>query len=374
MEPGIYPDIPNSDYHKGPGISKSGLDLIAKSPAHYYHAVNAANDNEREPTVAQAFGTAFHALLLEPDVFKAEYVVELCREDWPDAIDSKSKLVEMIAQLNEDRAPKLSLTGGKDELINRICDHHPTFKPADLEANKTSELKYILEEMNKDREGLLSTSGTLEEMARILRSEGKTFQMWSEVKAEFAASVEGKIVLPKQQYDQLMSMRDAVYAHPAARGLLSLPGKAEQSVYWTDPETGVLCRCRPDFWAMQARIIVDLKTCLDASPEGFSKSLYNWHYHVQDVMYREGCEAATGEEQSFVFLAVEKDACVVNHEAKGVAVYVLDDESRNAGLKEYRQSLATYAACSKSGQWPGYQDKVQIISIPGWGIKKSEFA
>lgn len=372
MEPGIYPDIPNSDYHKGPGISKSGLDLIAKSPAHYYHAVNAANDNE--PTAAQALGTAFHTLLLEPEVFKKEYVVELCKADWPDVVECREQLVEMVKELNQDRLPKLSLTGGKNELINRICEQYNNYTPASLAASKTDELKYILEEMNKAREGLFPTGGSIVELAAILRSEGKKFQLWSEVKAEFAASVEGKIVLPKQQYDQLMSMRDAVYAHPAARGLLILPGKAEQSVYWTDPETGVLCRCRPDFWAMQARIIVDLKTCLDASPEGFSKSLYNWRYHVQDVMYREGCEAATGEQQQFVFLAVEKDACVVNYEAKGVAVYVLDDESRNAGLKEYRQSLATYAACSKSSQWPGYQDKVQIISIPAWGIKKSEIA
>lgn len=374
MEPGIYPDIPNDEYHKGPGVSKSGLDLIAKSPAHYYHAVNAANDNERVPTVAQAFGTAFHALLLEPEVFKAEYVVELCKTDWPDVVECREQLVEMVKELNRDRLPKLSLTGGKSELINRICEQDNNYTPASLAVSKTDELKYILEEMNKDREGLLPTGGSIVELAAILRSEGKTFQMWSEVKAEFSASVEGKTILPKDQYEQLMSMRDAVYAHPAARGLLSLSGKAEQSVYWTDPETGVLCRCRPDFWAMQAKIIVDLKTCLDASPEGFSKSLYNWRYHVQDVMYREGCEAATGEQQQFVFLAVEKDACVVNGQSKGVAVYVLDDESRNAGLKEYRQSLGNYAACLQSGEWPGYMNDVQSISIPGWGIKKSEFA
>lgn len=374
MEPGIYPDIPNDEYHKGPGVSKSGLDLIAKSPAHYYHAVNAANDNDREPTVAQAFGTAFHTLLLEPDVFKAEYVVELCREDWQDAIDDRETLVKMVRELNETRLPRLSVTGGKSELINRICDADSKYTPADFSVSKTDELKYILEELNKSRTGLYSTTGNAAELAKILRSEGQTFQLWSEVKAEFAASVEGKTILSKDQYDQLMSMRDAVYAHPAACGLLSLPGKAEQSVYWTDPETGVLCRCRPDFWAMQARIIVDLKTCLDASPEGFSKSLYNWRYHVQDVMYREGCEAATGEQQQFVFLAVEKDACVVNGQSKGVAVYVLDDESRNAGLKEYRQSLGNYAACLQSGEWPGYMNDVQSISIPGWGIKKSEFA
>ena len=31
---GIYADLDSRAYHDGPGISKSGLDLIARSPAH----------------------------------------------------------------------------------------------------------------------------------------------------------------------------------------------------------------------------------------------------------------------------------------------------------------------------------------------------
>lgn len=370
MEPGIYDNITNHDYHTGPGISKSGLDLVAKSPAHYYHAKNAANDNE--PTVAQAFGTAFHSMLLEPGEFQKTYVVELNRNDWPDAIDDKAVLIEKVRELNMHRMPKLSLTGGKAELINRICDADDQYTPADLEKSKADELKYILEELNKNRSGLYSTSGNTAELVAILRENGQNVQLWSDVKVAFAADNADKIVLSQTDFDKLISMRDAVLEHPAARYLLSLEGKAEQSVYWTDPKTGVLCRCRPDFWAMQARIIVDLKTCVDASPEGFAKSLYNWRYHVQDAMYLEGCKIATGEEQKFVFLAVEKDACVVNGVSKGVAVYILDEESKNVGQKEYRQALNEYASCSESGKWPGYHQKIQILSIPAWGIRKAE--
>lgn len=81
-EPGIYNDISNADYHGGPGISKSGLDLIAKSPAHLHWAQTAANDN-RAPTAAQRIGTAAHALILEPEVFAREYVLQLRRQDVP---------------------------------------------------------------------------------------------------------------------------------------------------------------------------------------------------------------------------------------------------------------------------------------------------
>lgn len=317
MEPGIYDNITNHDYHNGPGISKSGLDLIAKSPAHYYHAVNAANDNE--PTAAQAFGTAFHALLLEPELFWATYAEPLKRADYPDAINNKDELVALAADL-------------------------------DIAIKK---------------------SGKVDEIAATIRAAGVDLQMWSEIKAHYEGLNTGKIILPEDDFYRLINMRDAVMAHPAASYLMNLPGKAEQSVYWTDPKTGVLCRCRPDRWT-ENNIVVDLKTTNDASPEGFAKSIYNWRYHVQDVMYRDGIKIASGSEPSFVFLAVEKDACVVNGAAKGVAVYVLDDESRAAGLKDYRQSLDDYAACLESNKWPGYENQVQIISIPAWGLKKSE--
>jgi len=63
VKPGIYPNIPNDEYHAGPGISSSELKTVLKSPAHYRYA----SDNPRPQTPAMATGTAAHALILEPD-------------------------------------------------------------------------------------------------------------------------------------------------------------------------------------------------------------------------------------------------------------------------------------------------------------------
>lgn len=61
--------MPNEVYHALPGISKSGLDLINRSPAHYkYRAA-------RLPTRAMEIGTAIHTALLEPDRFQSEYML-----------------------------------------------------------------------------------------------------------------------------------------------------------------------------------------------------------------------------------------------------------------------------------------------------------
>lgn len=57
--PRIESNLSNHDYHAMPEISKSGLDLIAKSPAHFKAGYSGIGADEA------IFGTAFHSLILE---------------------------------------------------------------------------------------------------------------------------------------------------------------------------------------------------------------------------------------------------------------------------------------------------------------------
>ena len=68
FSPGIYDCYTNADYHAHEAVSKSDLDLIHKSPAHYKAA-------RHEDTPALRFGTAFHCAVLENDRFNATYTV-----------------------------------------------------------------------------------------------------------------------------------------------------------------------------------------------------------------------------------------------------------------------------------------------------------
>lgn len=65
-------DMPNEDYHSSLGVSKSGLDLIARSPAHYKYP------KPRIATRGMEMGTAIHTASLEPDRFDSEYVIVDC--------------------------------------------------------------------------------------------------------------------------------------------------------------------------------------------------------------------------------------------------------------------------------------------------------
>lgn len=382
METGVYDGISNAEYHGGPGASKSFLDLVHRSPMHAKYAREHANDNE--PTAAQALGTAFHTLLLEPDVFAKEYCLALRQQDVPDAIADRDTLVAMVAKLNETRLPKLSASGSKAELIARIdgaCAEHscaelPCPEPFDSEAAKLADLKAVIATMNEHRPGLLSDRGTMAELAEILRANGREITLWQDVKTQWLENNGHRKVLEQDTWDQLHAMRDAVMAHQAAGALLTgAPGKAEQSVYWIDAETGLLCRCRPDFWR-QDGIVVDVKTCEDASPEGFAKAVANWRYHVQHPFYTDGINAMREQllaketppadipapVRAFVFLAVEKKP------PYAVGVYVLEHEAVELGHLEYRRDLATLKQCIDSDTWPGYGDAIQPLQLPRWAF------
>lgn len=87
--------MPNADYHAHPAISKSGLDRINQSPAHY----RAWLTEPRKETPALALGSAAHAFILERDSFFDRYAVA------PEGIDrrtkdGKSQWAEFDAQAN----------------------------------------------------------------------------------------------------------------------------------------------------------------------------------------------------------------------------------------------------------------------------------
>lgn len=67
----IYYDKPSEEYFTSPGISKSGLDQIAKSPLHYQNWLN----TRVAPTAAMAFGSAVHTMVLEYDSFDDRYIL-----------------------------------------------------------------------------------------------------------------------------------------------------------------------------------------------------------------------------------------------------------------------------------------------------------
>jgi hypothetical protein len=176
----------------------------------------------------------------------------------------------------------------------------------------------------------------------------------------FQIAAEGKELIDADEMDRLRAMRASVHAHPAAAKALAQIAAVEQSIFWTDPETGLDCRCRPD-GVTHAGVIVDLKTTKDASPEQFARSIASYRYHVQAAFYSDGMQALTGEPpKGFAFIAVETEPPFL------VAVYVASAAMILRGRADYQADLATLRECRATDTWPGYSTSPLTLDLPKW--------
>jgi exodeoxyribonuclease VIII len=175
----------------------------------------------------------------------------------------------------------------------------------------------------------------------------------------------GKTIISQAEKDQLDGMVAAIKADKVASNLLYGIASTEASLFWTDPVEEVECRARLDAIRHDG-FIVDYKTCDDASQAGFSKSVFNFRYHVQAAYYCDALELITGNpSKGFIFLAQEKKAPYLT------AIYTVPTALMELGRKEYKKDLETYAKCLFEDQWPGYTQGWTDLVIPSW-LKTNE--
>lgn len=67
-------ELSNEQYHASEGISKSGLDLINKTPGHYFARYLDPNREPVKQTHALVFGSAFHTILEDEKLFRSQFV------------------------------------------------------------------------------------------------------------------------------------------------------------------------------------------------------------------------------------------------------------------------------------------------------------
>lgn len=262
-------NISNEQYHEAEGISRSKLLLFDKSPYHFWYEVYSGLAKKRASTCAMDFGSAFHTMLLEPELFGQHFCV----------------------------APKMDRRTSK---------------------GKQDYSLFTQENCNKT-------------------------------------------ILTDEQYEKAWTMSNHLKQNDVVSMLLS-GAVFEQSIFWTDPETGLQFKARPDIWS--SKMIVDLKTSSDTSLNAFTWSALNYGYYLQAGMAFEACRSIGKPLDMFVILAVEKDAPFVP------SVFILDQKALEFGIDQFNVYKKRLRRCLDCNQWDGY--KVQELSVPDFAKDKLE--
>ncbi|EKA9228887.1 exodeoxyribonuclease VIII [Salmonella enterica] len=167
----------------------------------------------------------------------------------------------------------------------------------------------------------------------------------------------GRTVLTAEEGRKIELMYQSVMALPLGQWLVESAGYAESSVYWEDPETGILCRCRPDKIIPEFHWIMDVKTTADI--QRFRTAYYDYRYHVQDAFYSDGYRAQFGEIPTFVSLVASTTAECGRYP---VEIFMMGEDAKLAGQREYRRNLQTLAECLNNDEWPA----IKTLSLPRW--------
>lgn len=306
--PGIYTGMSIEDYHDDDAISNSGLSEVHKSINHYKRRMA----TPFEPSDAMKFGTAVHYAFLEPEEFQRLYVdpqppIEGVGSTYLETASLVAKGMG-VAEISQVRGIKQKTIKGhldRDD-VKLMADHytqHPPDDFPDLGSNTLDEVRYAADELA---------------------------------------------------------------SHPTVAALFS-EGQAETSIFWEDDETGVRCRCRPD-WLRDdptdaSKIIaLDLKTARSAKDDDFRKSIANFRYHVQAAWYSYGVEKMMERPvEAFIFVVVESS------EPYNVGVYHLDEDGMSRGMAQAREDLQKFSDWKNGvNDWTGYPQEIRKLSLPAW--------
>lgn len=174
---------------------------------------------------------------------------------------------------------------------------------------------------------------------------------------EFEQEHAGKVIVDEIAYERARNIADAVRSHPlVAQSLVG--GHAEVSLFWD--QYGLPCKARCDY--MTGNSIFDVKTCLDASPEGFARQIANFQYHLQAAHYSAGFREVVGwEPDRFVFIAVESEA------PHAVGIYALDARSLQSGRLLMERAAAAYRTAIEQPAVPAFYSEALVeIAVPAW--------
>jgi len=183
----------------------------------------------------------------------------------------------------------------------------------------------------------------------------------------------GKELVRDKDWPKLQRMRDAVWAHPRAREILSSQGLTELSYLWEDIDTGLVCKARLDYLGNSDDgwpIALDLKSFGNfggrLTEHAIERVIFEFQYHVQGAHYLDGLNALATSKRRFILLLVEKTAPF------GVRMVEIDFAALELGRRQIARWMKRLKQCQDTGEWPGWSTGFDAIGVPAWAYSQEE--
>lgn len=252
-----------------------------------------------------------------------------------------------------------------NKMSNEEYHAHENISSSDLKAVASTTLRHWKGKVRKENPafdlGTAVHAMLLEpEKELIVRGpETRRGKAWSEAKED--AEKQNKLLLTEADYDLACDMAEECLTHPMGAKLLNNKELiTEASFFVTCPETGLGLKTRPDGFLASAGLILDVKTCQDASLNGFSKALRNFNYSMQQSFYRYCLEIEGIKISNFIFIAIEKE------KPHATACYELSDKYDRYARQGMMQTLHKIKRAKETGDFSTGWPDLDTISLPPW--------
>lgn len=253
---------------------------------------------------------------------------------------------------------------------------HPSKPPTDsmiigsaahamaLEPELFRKLFYIVPELTPDGK-------------KLIRSTAHKFEgCWN----NHVAAAGLRTILREQDIPKIEGIAGALIKNPTSRILLESrkgqPGFAEhaieQSIFWTDDEWGIDCRCKPDDLRSDD-VCLDLKVTESISPAAFAKSAADFMYDLSVAHIAAGFQDLTGRPlKEYVFICVSQTAPYLISCFSAMEKFDGRQSVFDIGNHRRRNLLRRMKDCLQSDHWPEYVEGVVPMSFPPWVVKEIE--
>ena len=171
----------------------------------------------------------------------------------------------------------------------------------------------------------------------------------------------GRLLVTPEKAAEYLEVGGLIRNHPSLSVFFD-GGKAEHAVFGKDPETGLICKCKPDYLTRvkDYKVCLEIKSTEDARPKQFQRTAFNFEYFTAAAYYQDVMEWSIGRPDLYLIVAFERDP------PYGIKIYEIPDEAIERGRDWYDQSLSAMKQCIEDDDWPCYPTDVEVLDLPPW--------